>query len=56
MLLWAAAALKKFPPVQKGSLAAVEALRKVVEHQGNAAAHQVTLPALTPVSDGYSSA
>ena len=46
--------IRSFPAVQKRSLAAVKAPRKVKEHQGNVAANQVTLPALTPVAVGHS--
>jgi len=39
---------RRIPGVRKRCLAAVETLRDVMEHQGNVATNQVTLPALTP--------
>ncbi len=39
---------RRFPAVQKRCLAVAATLREVMEHQGNVAATQETLPALTP--------
>ncbi len=44
------------PDVQRRCLAAAATLREVMEHQGNVAANQVTLPALTPASVEHSPA